>query len=91
MKKYFILGIVAFSFMVTTVYAFNENCSNVNSVNQLTTYNQNCPYHNEDCPYYSEKTNTDHCSNNENRGCQHKNGGNRNTCTRHGGCSRCNW
>lgn len=55
MKKYFILGVVSFSLLATTVYAFHGNGRN-NPINQTTMYHQNCPYHtnNEICPYYND-------------------------------------
>lgn len=58
MKKYCILGIVFFSLMATTVYALGGN-GRGNSMNQPTTYYQNCPYHidGEECPYYHQTTN----------------------------------
>jgi hypothetical protein len=64
MKKCLALGIIAFSLMATTVYAFNGNGRH--SVNHETeVYHQNCPYQDEvgNCPYHENTTNHEDCSN----------------------------
>lgn len=43
MKKYLIVGLVAFSLMATTAYALSDNNKN-NLANEPANYNQNCPY-----------------------------------------------
>ena len=62
MKKYFILGVISFSLLATTVYAFNGNGRN-NSINQTTMHHQNCPYYtnNETCPYHDYTTGQQTC------------------------------
>lgn len=94
MKKYLIMGIIAFSLMITTVYAFNNKSENNNFLNNQTSNNQNCPYCNnsdcpyqnngKDCPYYPERTSAHNCPNN-NCSCQY-NYGKSNSYRRQGRC-----
>lgn len=77
MKKYFVVGVVAFALMITTAYALNDSSNN--SINESTAYNQNCPY-------YDESTHTHNCPNNKNGNCPNNYSGNR--YGRQGGCHR---
>lgn len=69
MKKYFIVGTLAFSLIATTVYAFNDESSNYN--NKLVNNYHNCQYHNgnEVCPYYENKDAAHECLYVENGNC----------------------
>ncbi len=70
MKKYWIVGIVVFSLMATTVYALNNG--EIVSTNDILSCKQNCPYRDDNgvCDYY-EETNTHRHQNTVNGNCQY--------------------